>query len=84
MQVDPDNLQASHGIKRLRSEHLYQLSAYVHHHRRAKRDRGSVEGVLLYPLVDEPLDVAVNADGQSIQREPSISERAGKRYMLNC
>jgi 5-methylcytosine-specific restriction enzyme subunit McrC len=60
-------LQTYREAKRLRSEHLYQLSAYVRSHSRAKSDRKTVEGLLLYPLVDEPVDVVVRVDGQWIR-----------------
>lgn len=54
-----------HGAaKRLRSDHLYQLSTYMRHHERARAHPESVEGLLLYPLFDEPVDVAVCIHGQ--------------------
>jgi 5-methylcytosine-specific restriction enzyme subunit McrC len=49
---------------RLRSDHLYQLSAYVRHHRRALTMPSAVEGLLLYPLADDPVDVAVRINEQ--------------------
>jgi 5-methylcytosine-specific restriction enzyme subunit McrC len=53
--------------ERLHSVHLYQLSAYVRHHPRAASNKATVEGLLLYPLVDTPLDILVSIDGQRIQ-----------------
>ena len=58
--------QYSHGIKSLRSQHLYQLYAYIRNHPRSKMKPKVVEGLLLYPQVDEPVDVAVSLDGHSV------------------
>lgn len=49
---------------RLRSEHLYQLSAYMRHHKRALASPTAVEGLLLYPLVVDPVDVTVRINEQ--------------------
>lgn len=38
----PTTLQITHGAQRLRSEHLYQLNAYLHHHPR--RATNSIKG----------------------------------------
>jgi 5-methylcytosine-specific restriction enzyme subunit McrC len=59
-------LQRRHNVERLHSDHLYQLSAYVRHHPRSASNKAAVEGLLLYPLVDIPLDVLVSIDGQRI------------------
>ena len=52
---------------RLSSDHLYQLSAYMRHHKRSYTSQKSVEGLLLYPLVDRPVDVAVCVNGQTLR-----------------
>jgi|SRR5262249_30328449 len=52
---------------RLRSDHLYQLNAYMRYHSRALKSPAAVEGLLLYPLVDEPVDVAVGINGQRLR-----------------
>jgi 5-methylcytosine-specific restriction enzyme subunit McrC len=60
-------LQRRHNVERVHSDHLYQLSAYVRHHPRSVSNKTAVEGLLLYPLVDTPLDVLVSIDGQRIR-----------------
>ena len=58
MQMDIDHVAGrSRGVKTLRSDHLYQLHAYMSHHAQAKLHPGTVEGLLLYPLVDDPIEV---------------------------
>src|SRR5262249_16764836 len=52
---------------RLRADHLYHLSAYVRHRKRALTSPAAIEGMLLYPLVDKPLDVAVRINDQWLQ-----------------
>ena len=52
---------------RLRSDHLYQLNAYMRCHSRAFGSPASVEGVLLYPLADELVDVTVRVNGQRMR-----------------
>jgi 5-methylcytosine-specific restriction enzyme subunit McrC len=52
---------------RLRSDHLYQLSAYLRHHKRAIVSPAAVEGLLIYPLVDDPVDVAVRINEQLVR-----------------
>jgi 5-methylcytosine-specific restriction enzyme subunit McrC len=51
---------------RVRSDHLYQLSAYIRHHKRALTSPSAVERLLLYPLVDEPVDVVVRIKDQRV------------------
>ena len=48
---------------KLRSDHLYQLSAYMRHYRHSGWP-ASVEGLLLYPLSDKPVDVVVRVGQQ--------------------
>ena len=52
------------GSRTLRGEHLRQLHTYVTQHKHTRNGVGTVEGLLLYPLVDDPVDVAVKVDGQ--------------------
>jgi 5-methylcytosine-specific restriction enzyme subunit McrC len=63
----PTTLQVGRGTKKLRSDHLYQLHAYMSQHARAQLHPGTVEGLLLYPLVDDSVDVALNLKGQWIR-----------------
>jgi 5-methylcytosine-specific restriction enzyme subunit McrC len=63
----PNTLQIGRGAKTLRSEHLYQLHAYMTQHARTQQHSGTVEGLLLYPLADVPVDVAVTLKGQWIR-----------------
>jgi 5-methylcytosine-specific restriction enzyme subunit McrC len=51
---------------KLRSDHLYQLSAYMRHHRHSGSP-ASVEGLLLYPLIDKPVDVVVRVGQQKLR-----------------
>lgn len=60
-------LQSWQGKRTLRSEHMYQLSAYVRHHRRAQHEPHAVEGLLLYPLVDQVVNVDVRLGNQRIR-----------------
>jgi 5-methylcytosine-specific restriction enzyme subunit McrC len=59
--------QYSHGVKSLRSEHLYQLYAYVRNHPRSSTDPTAVEGLLLYPQVDDAVDVSVSLEGHNMR-----------------
>jgi 5-methylcytosine-specific restriction enzyme subunit McrC len=52
---------------RLQSNHLYQLSAYMRHHGHAAVSPSTVEGILLYPLTDEAVDVSVRIHNQSLR-----------------
>ena len=61
-----ETFQYRHGSKSLRSEHLYQLYAYLRNHPRSSTKPTLVEGLLLYPQVDEPVDVAVRLDGHNV------------------
>jgi 5-methylcytosine-specific restriction enzyme subunit McrC len=63
----PTTFQLSHGKKTIHSDHLYQLHAYMSQHDRAQLHAGTVEGLLLYPLVDEAVDVALSLKGQWIR-----------------
>lgn len=63
----PTALQTVRGTKTLVSGHLYQLHAYMTNHSRGQRRPSSVEGLLLYPLSDEAVDVAVRVKDQWIR-----------------
>ena len=55
------------GKKTLKEDHLRQLHTYMLHHARALSREGSVEGLLLYPLIDEALDVELMIKGQRLR-----------------
>jgi 5-methylcytosine-specific restriction enzyme subunit McrC len=52
------------GSRSLRGDHLRQLHAYMTQHKHTRDRVGTVEGLLLYPLTADPVDVAVTLDGQ--------------------
>lgn len=54
------------GAKKLRSEHLYQLLAYLRN-REATVPGPKHEGILLYPMIDEPVAVDVCLEGFPIR-----------------
>jgi 5-methylcytosine-specific restriction enzyme subunit McrC len=62
----PDTFQRIHGTKSLRSEHLYQLNAYVQNHPRISKDHVQIEGIVLYPESSELVDVDVCLNGHWI------------------
>ena len=55
------------GVRKLRSEHLYQLLAYLRNREATTEPEPRHEGILLYPVVDEPLKVDVRLEGFSIR-----------------
>ena len=55
------------GVRKLRSENLYQLLAYLHNREATAEPGPRHEGILLYPVVDEPLKVDVRLEGFSIR-----------------
>ena len=55
------------GVRKLRSEHLYQLLAYLRSREATTEPGPRHEGILLYPVVDEPLKVDVRLEGFSIR-----------------
>ena len=61
-----ETFQYSHGIRSLRSAHLYQLYAYVRNHPRSNTKPTVVEGLLLYPQVEDAVDVAVCLEGHNV------------------
>jgi 5-methylcytosine-specific restriction enzyme subunit McrC len=59
--------QFNRGVKSLRSEHLYQIYAYVRNHPQSKLNAAAVEGLVLYAQVDEPVDVSVCLEGHIVR-----------------
>ena len=55
------------GVRKLRSGHLYQLLAYLRNREATSEPGPRHEGILLYPVVDEPLKVDVRLEGFSIR-----------------
>ena len=55
------------GVRKLRSGHLYQLLAYLRNREVTTEPGPRHEGILLYPVVDEPLKVDVRLEGFSIR-----------------
>ena len=60
-------LSNHHGVRKLRSEHLFQLLAYLRNREATSKPGPRHEGILLYPVVDEPLKVDVRLEGFSIR-----------------
>src|SRR5262245_26665046 len=64
----PHTLHAGRGGKKtLNEEHLRQLHTYMAHHARTVSRSGVVEGLLLYPLTDEPVDIELMVKGQRLR-----------------
>ena len=55
------------GVRKLHSGHLYQLLAYLRNREATSKSGPRHEGILLYPVVDEPLKVDVRLEGFSIR-----------------
>ena len=55
------------GVRKLRSEHLFQLLAYLRNREATSEPGPRHEGILLYPVVDEALKVDVRLEGFSIR-----------------
>ena len=55
------------GVRKLHSGHLYQLLAYLRNREATSEPGPRHEGILLYPVVDEPLKVDVRLEGFSIR-----------------
>jgi 5-methylcytosine-specific restriction enzyme subunit McrC len=53
--------------KDLNEDHLRQLHTYMMHHPRTLSRTGSVEGLLLYPLIDQPLEIELMIKGQRLR-----------------
>lgn len=56
-------LSTRFGTSRLRSDHLYQLLAYLRNREATAEPGPQHEGILLYPTVDEKVSVAVRLEG---------------------
>lgn len=52
---------------KVRSGHLYQLFAYLRNIHRASPNSAAPEGILLYPLVDKPLDLRFRLHGHAVR-----------------
>ena len=59
-------LTSRYGTRKLRSGHLYQLLAYLRNREATELPGPQHEGILLYPVVDEPVRVDVCLEGFSI------------------
>ena len=57
------SLDGPFGAKKLRSGNLYQILAYLRNRQATRPDGPRHEGVLLYPVVEEPLAVEVRLEG---------------------
>ena len=55
------------GSRKLHSAHLFQLLAYLRNREATSKPGPRHEGILLYPVVDEPLKVDVRLEGFSIR-----------------
>ena len=55
------------GSRKLHSKHLFQLLAYLRNREATSEPGPRHEGILLYPVVDEPLTVDVRLEGFSIR-----------------
>ena len=62
-----DALSSWRGNNKLRSENLYQLLAYLRNREAMSKPGPRHEGILLYPVVDEPLAVDVRLEGFDIR-----------------
>ncbi len=60
-------LSGRYGAKKLRSGHLYQLLAYLRNREATAPPGPKHEGILLYPVVDAPLNVDVCLEGFAIR-----------------
>ncbi len=56
-----------YGSRKLRSENLYQLLAYLRNREATIQPGPRHEGILLYPVVDESVRVDVTLEGFSIR-----------------
>jgi 5-methylcytosine-specific restriction enzyme subunit McrC len=59
----PEALSENYGKKKIRSDHLYQLYAYL----KNCKSQGLPEGILLYPTVSQPLDLAFDLGGNKLR-----------------
>jgi 5-methylcytosine-specific restriction enzyme subunit McrC len=59
-------LTVHYAVERVRTEHLYQLFAYLKNYAELRREQ-KVEGLLLYPRAGDPLDVSFSVMGHQIR-----------------
>jgi 5-methylcytosine-specific restriction enzyme subunit McrC len=62
-----ETLQTHHGKASLRSGHLYQLFAYLKNLPPPRKSNLPTDGMLIYPLVDRPLDLHYTMHGHRIR-----------------
>ena len=60
----PEALIENFGQKKIRSDHLYQLYAYL---KNCKSQAGLPEGILLYPTTSQPLNLAFLINGHKVR-----------------
>jgi hypothetical protein len=60
----PEALVEHHSRKKIRSDHLYQLYAYL---KNCKSQAGSPEGILLYPTTSQSLDLSFVMGGNELR-----------------
>lgn len=60
----PEALAENYGQKKIRSDRLYQLYAYL---KNCKAQHGLPEGILLYPATSQPLDLAFVMGGSKMR-----------------
>jgi 5-methylcytosine-specific restriction enzyme subunit McrC len=63
----PDVLQENWGKLSARSEHLYQLFAYLKHFERRSGAHERCEGLLLYPTAAHPVDFVFSTQGHTVR-----------------
>lgn len=61
------SLGGAFGAQKLHSENLYQILAYLRNREANEADGPRHEGILLYPVVDQPLAVEVHLEGFRIR-----------------
>ena len=67
LRVVREALSKHRGVRKLHSGHLYQLLAYLRNREATSEPGSRHEGILLYPVVDEPLKVDVCLEGFSVR-----------------
>ena len=75
-----ETLGGRYGARKLHSDHLYQLLAYVRNREATAQAGPKHEGILLYPVVDEPVRIDVRLEGFSISAR-SIDLARDWRYI---
>ena len=54
-------------VEKVRSEHLYQLNAYMHHAQLQVEPQVNIEGMLLYPKVEKDFDETFDLLGHTVR-----------------